>query len=83
MIATGIVDGRAWIVGYHPRYASQGFRVGAYAYAELTARTVADFRGVTGSSSRSISTKNGSSAGVAARSLNVMNELRDDWIRSP
>jgi hypothetical protein len=45
LIAAGIVDGRAWIVGYHPRYASQGFRVGAYAYAELIARTVGDLRG--------------------------------------
>lgn len=52
LIAAGIVDGRAWIVGYHPRYASQGYRVGAYAYAELIARTVADLRGAITSSSR-------------------------------
>lgn len=37
LIAAGRVDGRAWVVGYHPRYASQGFRVGAYAYADLIA----------------------------------------------
>lgn len=45
LIAAGRVDGRAWVVGYHPRYASQGFRVGAYAYAELIARTAAELRG--------------------------------------
>jgi hypothetical protein len=44
LIAAGKVDGRAWVVGYHPRFASQGFRVGAYAYAALIARTVTRLR---------------------------------------
>jgi hypothetical protein len=45
LLAAGIVDGRAWIVGYHPRYASQRFRVGPYAYADLIGRTVTRLRG--------------------------------------
>jgi len=44
LIAAGVVDGRAWVVGYHPRYASQGFRVGAYAYADLIARAIRELR---------------------------------------
>lgn len=44
LIAAGRVDGRAWVVGYHPRYASQGFRVGAYTYAAPIARTVTELR---------------------------------------
>ena len=44
LIAAGRVDGRAWIVGYHPGYASRGFRLGARAYAELIAQTVTELR---------------------------------------
>jgi len=44
LIAAGLVGGRVWVVGYHPRYASQGFRFGAYAYAELISRTVAELQ---------------------------------------
>jgi hypothetical protein len=47
LIAAGVVDGRAWIVGYHPRYASQGFRVGPYAYADLIASQVRTLRSPT------------------------------------
>lgn len=44
LIAAGIVDGRPWVVGYHPGGASRGRRTGPYAYAELVARTVKNLR---------------------------------------
>lgn len=44
LIAAGVVDGRTWVVGYHPRYASQGFRIGAYAYAALISDTIEGLR---------------------------------------
>ena len=39
LLATGIINGRRWVVGYHPGGASHA-RVGPYAYADLVARTV-------------------------------------------
>ena len=43
LIATGIVNGRAWVVGYHPGGASHA-RIGPYAYADLIAMTVMAIR---------------------------------------
>lgn len=43
LIAGGIVDGRAWLIGYRPGGASHA-GTGAYAYADLVARAVSDLR---------------------------------------
>ncbi|HEX2766787.1 MAG TPA: hypothetical protein VHR55_09165 [Candidatus Limnocylindria bacterium] len=40
LLATGVIEGRSWVVGLHPGGASRSTRTGPYAYAELIAETV-------------------------------------------